>query len=106
MPLYLHAAWYPEWAIAALVGAFLSIPLQHDANTLCRRAWHVLLSTAVGFYLAPLLGVYYTLGATSIVAVAFLLGLFGTAITVAILQAVRTADVWALLKSRSGDESK
>ena len=104
MPIYLNLAWSPEWAVAAMIGALLSIPLQVGADTLLKQLWHVLLNSAVGFFVAPLLDAYYHLSPPAVVAMAFLLGLFGTAITVAILQAVRTADVWKLI--RPGGASK
>lgn len=94
MPIYLDPAWSPWWAVAALIGALLSIPLQVDAKTFLARLWHVLLNTALGFFVAPLLDAYYHLSPPAVVALAFLLGLFGAAITVAILRAVKTADVW------------
>jgi len=98
MPIYLHLAWSPEWAFAALIGALLSIPLQVDARTHLMRAWHVLLNTAVGFFVAPLLDSYYKLSPPAVVAMAFLLGLFGTAITVAILRSVKSVDLLAFIR--------
>ena len=98
MPIYLHLAWSPEWAIAAAIGALLSIPLQSDAKTLLMRAWHVLLNTAFGFFVAPLLDAYYHLSPPAVVAMAFLLGLFGTAITVAILRSVKSVDLLAFIR--------
>jgi hypothetical protein len=98
MPIYLHLAWSPEWAVAAAIGALLSIPLQADAKTHLMRGWHVLLNTAVGFFVAPLLDSYYHLSPPAVVAMAFLLGLFGTAITVAILRSVKTVDLLAFIR--------
>ena len=98
MPIYLHLAWSPEWAIAAAIGALLSIPLQADAKTHLMRLWHVLLNTAVGFFVAPLLDNYYDLSPPAVVAMAFLLGLFGTAITVAILRSVKSVDLLAFIR--------
>ena len=98
MPIYLHFAWSPEWAGAALVGAFLSIPLQHDVHTHLMRAWHMLLNTAVGFFVAPLLDAYYQLSPPAVIALAFLLGLFGVPITVAILRSVKSVDLLAFIR--------
>jgi hypothetical protein len=104
MPIYLHLAWSPEWAVAAAIGALLSIPLQADAKTYLMRVWHVLLNTAFGFFVAPLLDAYYHLSPPAVVAMAFLLGLFGTAITVAILRSVKSVDLLSFI--RPGGASK
>ncbi len=97
-----------ELLAAGGLGAFVGGLLHRDdmANW---RAWAIFLITGVAcaLYLTSIVSGFLGVAEPDKVAgVGFLLGAFGGSIMTAISRAIKTADIWALIRSRFGGGSQ
>jgi paired small multidrug resistance pump len=91
-----------DWAIAALFGSLVAIPFHDDLKT--RRGFLVFVFTgmACGYFLTGLAMRYFHINPDSAGGVGFLLGAFGGSMISAVIRAIKSADLWALVKARFG----
>lgn len=93
-----------EWAIAGLIGAFIAAPW-HKQQLPTRRDYIVFLMTglASAHFLTGLAAAYFGIvEPRSVAGVGFMIGAFGGSLMAAIIRAIHTADLWALIKSKVG----
>jgi len=93
-----------DWAIAGLLGATAG-SFWHRDDLIDRKAWVMFLGTgaACAHYLTGMVSAWFGIvEPQSVAGVGFLLGTFGGSIIAAITRAIKTADLWALIKSRFG----
>ena len=93
-----------ELLIAGFVGAVVA-SLWHKDDLTDWRAWVIFLITgmACSIYLTSMVSTY--LGVTepkTVAGVGFLLGAFGGSLLAAINRAIKSADLWALIRQRFG----
>ncbi|MGX9379020.1 MULTISPECIES: hypothetical protein [unclassified Pseudomonas] len=90
--------------IAGLVGAVVA-SWWHKDDLTDWRAWIVFLITGVAcsIYLTSMVSAYLGVTEPKIVAgIGFLLGAFGGSLLAAINRAIKSADLWALIRQRFG----
>lgn len=93
-----------EWIVAGLFGAVVA-SWWHKDDLTDWKAWVVFLVTGVAcaLYLTGIVSTYLGISDPSNVAgVGFLLGAFGGSLMTAIHRAIKTADLWALIRSKFG----
>ena len=93
-----------ELLIAGLVGAVIA-SWWHKDDLNDWRAWMIFLITgmACSIYLTSMVSTYLGVTEPKIVAgIGFLLGAFGGSLLAAINRAIKSADLWALIRQRFG----
>jgi len=93
-----------ELLIAGLIGAVVA-SWWHKDDLSDWRAWMVFLITgmACSIYLTSMVSAYLNVTEPKIVAgIGFLLGAFGGSLLAAINRAIKSADLWALIRQRFG----
>ncbi|MBD1555026.1 MFS transporter [Pseudomonas typographi] len=93
-----------DWVVAGLVGAVIA-SWWHKEDLTSWRAWVIFLITGVAcsLYLTGIVSTYLRVVEPSNVAgVGFLLGTFGGSLMAAINRAIKTADLWSLIRQRFG----
>lgn len=95
-----------EWAIAGLIGAVIAIPFHEELRTWKGRLFFVGTGVACAYFTTPLAISLYGIDPALAGGVGFLLGAFGGSLVAAVIKAVKSADLIALLKSRFGGDSQ
>jgi hypothetical protein len=94
---------HADMIIAGLFGAFVALPFHKDARASRLDAFVFLMSGGVcAHFLTPLVAAQFSIGSGSLGSVSFMLGAFGGSMIAAIIRAIQTADLWALVKSKFG----
>ena len=91
-----------ELWVAGAVGAAASLRFSDDINTFGKRLTAIASGAAAAHYLTPMVMEHLGIASTRSGGVAFLLGLFGMSIAASIIRAIKTADLWAFVRSRWG----
>ncbi|WP_322009245.1 hypothetical protein [Paraburkholderia sp. J12] len=91
-----------EWAIAAMFGAVVALPFHDELKTKRGFAMFVFTGVVCGYFLTVPIMRYFHLNPDSAGGVGFLMGAFGGSMISAVLRAIRTADLWALIRARFG----
>lgn len=91
-----------EAASAGFFGALVSIPLTPEIKATRDRAVIVASGTLIAYYIAPLIITYLKVSSSMGSSVSFLVGVFGMSLAAAVLRAMRSADLWGLIRSRFG----
>lgn len=90
------------WAIAGLVGAFVSMPFQSDIDSRKGKLVFLFSGAAYSYYLTGMAVNYFNMPIADAGSIGFLLGAFGGSLTAAIFRAIDKADLWGLLLRRFG----
>lgn len=94
-----------DWLIAGLIGAIVA-SWWHKDDLADWRAWVIFLITGVAcsLYLTGMVSAYLSVTEPSIVAgIGLVLGTFGGSLLAAINRAIKSADLWALIRQRFGE---
>lgn len=95
-----------KWAIAGFFGALISARF-HKEEIMNRGDYFMFLISGVliAHYMTGIVARYLDFGAETAGGIGFLLGAFGGSLIQAVIRAIRTADLWAIIKARFGGGS-
>lgn len=97
-----------DWALAGLLGA-VAAAWWHKDDLTSRRAWAIFIFSGAicAHYLTGLVSGYFgIIEPRSVAGVAFLLGTFSGSLISAITRAIKSADLWAVIRQRLGGGDK
>lgn len=95
-----------EWAVAGLIGAVIAIPFHEELKTWPGRLYFVFTGVVCAYFTTPLAINLYNIDPALAGGVGFLLGAFGGSLVAAVIKAVKSADLWAFVKSKFGGGSQ
>lgn len=94
-----------KWAFAGLVGAMIVSRFHKDElKSKTDYVVFVVSGAAIAHFLGGAVVEWLELGMNSATAVGFLLGAFGGSLMQAVVRGIKSADLWAIVKSRFGGD--
>lgn len=91
-----------EWAIAGLIGAIITMPLEKELTTWKGKLFFIFSGVSCAYFTTPLAVNNWNISPELSGGVGFLLGAFGASLLAAGIRFVKSADLIALIKTRFG----
>lgn len=92
--------WICSWR--RRLAPWASLPFHPAVDTVPKRAFCVAVSAVGASYVTPLAVAYFRLDDGKLAGLGFLVGLFGLSFVQAAMTAIRTADLWGVVRERMG----
>lgn len=91
-----------ELVIIGAVGAFLSLRFHPEVQGRQQVLIFVILGGAIAYFGTDLVAEYFSINSKRAGAIGFFLGVFGASLMDAIMKAIKSADVVAIIKTKLG----